>query len=377
MIAVDLHGARRAAVREQPVDQQPDLVGGPLAHRRRRQLWIERRRRRTPRARYWCCRRRSLEHGHSDRGITTTSPLPRRSARSIGRCCTSSAPHASMPAVTPVTLRRRRRPRHARARRRRRAARHASRIASNAARPADRRSAARAPRASRRARSPRSTARPSSDSSDVARSREVRRIRRRADVDAVADDDVDAPCMPDASARMPAELPAADVADRSATSSPAWRPVAAAMPRRARRRPRASAASWRGRRRRARPGVRTTETYSPLPGGENHVRPRRPRPAVCCVGDDHGAFGRRDPRCAATSLVDPVVVEEHECGDPSRPRRGRGVERCAVGEFAAGSAESDRLDLKADVDRRRGMRERARPTRNPRRSPQAPGSARA
>src|SRR5262249_14168645 len=74
---------------------------------------------------------------------------------------------------------------------------------------------------------------------------------------------------------------------------------------------------------------KTTETYKPLPGGENHVWPRRPRPAVCSSATTTAPSGS----VAATSLVDVTVAKR--------------------------TIRSKRLDFKADVGRRRGVRERA------------------
>src|SRR4030095_1983634 len=85
---------------------------------------------------------------------------------------------------------------------------------------------------------------------------------------------------PTASARMPASLrPDAQTAFGHFTSPPtpvlAWIPSAMATPA-------ASVSNVVARRgsTHARAGARTVETYNPLPGGENHVRPRRPPPDV-------------------------------------------------------------------------------------------------
>src|SRR5262245_51466455 len=72
---------------------------------------------------------------------------------------------------------------------------------------------------------------------------------------------------------------------------------------------------------RAAAGSIKTDTYRPLPGGENQERPRRPRPAVCA-----SATTTPPSRCPAvasdeaTSLVDPTV-EKYRTGDPNRPSR--------------------------------------------------------
>ena len=114
-----------------------------------------------------------------------------------------------------------------------------------------------------------------------------------------------------------------------------------------------------------------TETYSPAPGGENHCRPKRPRPAVCAH---------------ATTVVPSVrTVFGQRGGDVvGRPGFGEEVERlaerAAVGarfelkaqpsapavdgsdirlrRHAAALAGS-RLELEAQVDRRRRVRQRA------------------
>ena len=78
---------------------------------------------------------------------------------------------------------------------------------------------------------------------------------------------------------------------------------------------------------RARAGVSTTDTYSPLPGGENQVCPRRPRPAVCSSATTTApSLSPVAAIDAATSLVDPTVSKNTAPCDPIRPRsvsRGR------------------------------------------------------
>src|SRR5215472_1468595 len=78
-----------------------------------------------------------------------------------------------------------------------------------------------------------------------------------------------------------------------------------------------------------RTGASTTDAYNPLPGGENHARPRSPRPAVCRSATTTEPSGK----VAATSLVDVVTA--------------RRVMR------------SNTLDFEADIDGRRRMGERA------------------
>ena len=107
--------------------------------------------------------------------------------------------------------------------------------------------------------------------------REVRRKRHRADVDAVADHHR----VGDAFRQNPPELPPRD--------EQIVRPLEI-DPKRGRRLEPLREGHARGQRdqrrsaiadRSARAGVRTTDTYSPLPGGDSHAWPRRPRPAVC------------------------------------------------------------------------------------------------
>src|SRR5262249_9759873 len=102
---------------------------------------------------------------------------------------------------------------------------------------------------------------------------------------------------------------------------------------------------------RAPPGARTTETYRPLPGGENQARPRRPRPEVCSsavttVPSESG----RAASASATSLVEPIVGA-NRIVDPMRFSRGRTRSSAS----AKSGGRSERLELKADVDGRRGM----------------------
>src|SRR4029077_8642397 len=106
---------------------------------------------------------------------------------------------------------------------------------------------------------------------------------------------------------------------------------------------------------RARAGARTTDTYRPAPGGENQVWPRRPRPAVCSSATTTRPCDASEPaRVNATSFVDPVVGRNTNV-DARRPRRAR-ARSIAV---RYGTPSSARLDLKADVDRGGGVRERA------------------
>jgi hypothetical protein len=69
----------------------------------------------------------------------------------------------------------------------------------------------------------------------------------------------------------------------------------------------------------ARAGARTVETYNPLPGGENHVRPRRPRPDVWAPATTTVPSVAID---AASSFVDPMV-EKNSSRAASGARRGR------------------------------------------------------
>src|SRR5580765_2129238 len=64
-------------------------------------------------------------------------------------------------------------------------------------------------------------------------------------------------------------------------------------------------------------GARTIETYSPLPGGEYHLCPRRPRPAVCSSANTT-APSESD---AAASFVD-SIVGKYVTLVPNRPSRG-------------------------------------------------------
>ena len=54
-------------------------------------------------------------------------------------------------------------------------------------------------------------------------------------------------------------------------------------------------------------GLKITERYKPAPGGEAHVRPRRPRPAVCSSATTHvPSAAPASASRAATSLVDVI-----------------------------------------------------------------------
>ena len=92
------------------------------------------------------------------------------------------------------------------------------------------------------------------------------------------------------------------------------------------------------RRRRARPGARTTDTYRPLPGGENHVRAPAPAPGRLRVGDDDRALARRpcgrqrrpprrwSIRCSESSMT----TSRDGRGAPHRRERRRRTPRASV-----------------------------------------------
>jgi len=112
-------------------------------------------------------------------------------------------------------------------------------------------------------------------------------------------------------------LVGAGFAQRSAVSTASTRATPAASVRSFVARARATSGT--------RPGLSTTETYRPQPGGENHSCPRRPRPAVCESAITMApslAAAQLLARAAATSLVDPVTGK-YMMREPRRPRRGR------------------------------------------------------
>src|SRR5689334_17811004 len=145
----------------------------------------------------------------------------------------------------------------------------------------------------------------------------------------------------------------------------ARRPVAAAIPS-AMATPAASVRSSvaRGASTRARAGASTTDTYRPARGGENHVWPRRPRPAVCSSAtttDPSASLPSAAAvaiRSSATSLVDEIVGRKSN-RDARRPRRGPTRAIASRYSTPSGVAASEWFDFKTDVDRRRGMRQRA------------------
>src|SRR3954462_787317 len=110
---------------------------------------------------------------------------------------------------------------------------------------------------------------------------------------------------------------------------------------------------------RARAGASTTDTYRPAPGGENHVWPRGPGPAVCSSATmttpSASSFALRS---SATSLVDEIVGTNSKV-HASRPRRRRARAVGARESSPPGLAASEGFDFKADVDGWRGVRQRA------------------
>ena len=270
-----------AAVREQPVDQQAEFVGGPLAQRLQPPALDRACRRRTRRARCWCCRRQWLG--------ALESSVRMHGYRARSRPLHFSGDDALRPIADPHEQRAvvvdagrdarlrtaRRRPRHARAAAARRA--RAPRVENSIEprRRAGRRSGAPAPPASRADRSARSIG---TSELRFERRRAIAQlggIRRRAHVDAVAEHDrlqLGRRRRATPSARIPASFRRADeqivrpLDRRRQTGRRARR-----LPQ-ARRRPRASASAV------ARSACRTRarrrehdRDIEPAPGGENQT----------------------------------------------------------------------------------------------------------
>ena len=112
----------------------------------------------------------------------------------------------------------------------------------------------------------------------------------------------------------------------------------------------------------ARDGARSTDTYSPAPGGENQTRPRRPRPAVCVSAMTTApSWSPLLASAEATSLVDPIV-EKNNVGAPRRRRSTRESASAKSGGNGSGCVAHrrlQRLDFEADVGGRRRMGQRA------------------
>ena len=252
-----------------------------------------------------------------------------------------------------------------------------------AARRADRRTAARARRASRRARAARSTGRPSSVSSDVARSRELRRIRARPDVDAVAEHH-QLGASAAAFRQNPGELPPRDVQIVRPLDS-ARSPVAASI---------ASAERDAGRQRQQRA---SRDRGSTRARSRRSAPPRHTdRPPAAKTTCGPGVRGRRSARrrrrrrlrVAGARQASPRrrwSIRSRRNRRTARPRRPSAARRdaiasaksCGSGRADSGSASSDGLDFKADVDGRRRMRQRADRHEVGAGRPRAPESARA
>ena len=104
------------------------------------------------------------------------------------------------------------------------------------------------------------------------------------------------------------------------------------------------------------------DAYNPAPGGENHTRPCRPRPAVCMSATTIVPCSAPDSaRRAATSFVDPVDSSQWMHRPMPRARGAtRDISRAmSVGTACQSNGWSGGLDVKADVDRGSRMRKRS------------------
>ena len=129
---------------------------------------------------------------------------------------------------------------------------------------------------------------------------------------------------------------------------------------------------------RARAGVEHDRHIQPCPGGENQVWPRRPRPAVCSsatttrpsiarlslrasVARRFSRARRRRRRWSSrwSRRYSTVRGETAQARARALERRGELQAPAAVGAGLPACRGSGGFDFKADVDRRRGMRERA------------------
>src|SRR5262245_34112851 len=101
----------------------------------------------------------------------------------------------------------------------------------------------------------------------------------------------------------------------------------------------------------------------PAPGGDAHVRPSRPRPAVCMSPRTTApSAAPLSARAAATSFVDEISSYQIT-SRPSEPRRER--VRASALAISSGSVDgvveltSDRLYFKAQIGRGSRMGQRA------------------